>query len=420
METKFEFKATGGELFKALLGGLLLSGLTFGIYYPWFMVRFQKLLLERTEVQVGDRPLALTTTATGGALFKEVLITYLLTMVTFGVYLPWGVVRLMRFWQAHTVAQGTGVEYHLKTELTGGQVFKAGLVGYLLTAITFGIYGPWLLVKLAALFLDHTRVEENGQPSGQLHFRGTGGALFKTALVGGLLTMVTFGIYAFWFQVKILRYWAEGTELSLGEERYRADYQGQGLELLKIGLLGYWLTGLTLGIYGFWFVAKLLRYQAAHFRVIPLEPASAAANVELPVRQSAVPTALVRAQPLAPAFTAPNAVAVERGTTTLPDPVVPAPSKAPAPARVLSVRPAAVIAPARKASVPRALPAPRPAASLATGDRRAAWAKAFLPLEAPAIVGEDAQATMPHSMSLEQLAEVWTDSAEPLAPRSLN
>lgn len=413
MQTKFEFKATGGELFKSLVGGLLLTGVTMGLYYPWFLVRFQKLLLERTDLEVGEQRLRLTNTATGGALFKELIIVYLLSMVTFGIYLPWGLVRLQRFQQEHTIAEGEGVIYRLRTHLTGGELFKAGFVAYLLTMITFGIYAPWMMVKMLSLFVGRTQLEENGQPIGAFSFRSTGGELFKTFIVGYLLTMITLGIYGFWFQVKLTQFFARGTELTIAERRFRADYQGQGLELLKIGLLGYWLTMMTLGIYGFWFLAKLLRYQAAHFSFAPVEaeqlevarPVAARPEVRsIPsaVPQAKVPTALVRAQPVLP----------------LADPVVPVPS-----ARVISSQPTPRPTPARPLSVPRALPAPKAVASMtAGGDRRAPWAKAFLPAETSGAVAtnDDSQATIPASMSLDRLAEVWTDSAEPLAPRSMN
>lgn len=412
MLTKFEFKATGGELFKSLVGGLLLTGVTMGLYYPWFLVRFQKLLLELTDLEVGEQRLRLTHTATGGALFKELIIVYLLSMVTLGIYLPWGLMRLQRFQQEHTIAEGEGVTYRLRTQLTGGELFKAGLVAYLLTMITFGIYAPWMMVKMLGLFLGRTQLEENGQPIGTFAFRSTGGELFKTFIVGYLLTMITLGIYGFWFQVKMTQFFARGTELTIAERRFRADYQGQGLELLKIGLLGYWLTMMTLGIYGFWFLAKLLRYQAAHFSFAPVEAepmplAQPQHQPELratptPVPQAKVPTALVRAQPVLP----------------LVDPVVPVPS-----ARVISSQPTPRPTKPRPLSVPRALPAPKTVAPIAAGqDRRAAWAKAFLPAEATLAMAQsdDSQATIPASMSLDRMAEVWTDSAEPLAPRSLN
>lgn len=408
MQTKFEFKATGGELFKSLVGGLLLTGVTMGLYYPWFLVRFQKLLLERTDLEVGDQRLRLTNTATGGALFKELIIVYLLTMVTFGIYLPWGLMRLQRFQQEHTIAEGEGVIYRLRTHLTGGELFKAGFVAYLLTMITFGIYAPWMMVKMLSLFVGRTQLEENGQPIGAFAFRSTGGELFKTFIVGYLLTMITLGIYGFWFQVKLTQFFARGTELTIAERRFRADYQGQGLDLLKIGLLGYWLTMMTFGIYGFWFLAKLLRYQASHFSFAPVEaeplelvrPEVRSSSSAVP--QAKVSTALVRAQPVLP----------------FADPVVPVPS-----ARVISSQPTPRPTPARPLSVPRALPAPKAVAIVAAGDdRRAPWAKAFLPAETSAVVAanDDSQATIPASMSLDRLAEVWTDSAEPLAPRSMN
>src|SRR5258708_1981601 len=99
METKFEFKGTGGELFKQLFVGMLLTSITFGIYFPWFLVAMHKMILEKTTVRVGDRVLRLTFKGTGGQLFKHIFLGYMFTMWTFGIYLPWLIVRLLKFQQ---------------------------------------------------------------------------------------------------------------------------------------------------------------------------------------------------------------------------------------------------------------------------------------------------------------------------------
>ena len=63
----------------------------------------------------------------------------------------------------------------------------------------------WFQVKLFKFFAGNTRVQLHGR-SFAGDFTGTGGEYFVINLVGGLLTMITFGIYVFWFIAKLLRF----------------------------------------------------------------------------------------------------------------------------------------------------------------------------------------------------------------------
>ena len=75
----------------------------------------------------------------GGAtvLFGDILVVSLLSMITFGIYIPWGYVRLRSKILDHTYLR----DQHLSFEGTGGQLFGIWLKAMLLTVITFGIYG---------------------------------------------------------------------------------------------------------------------------------------------------------------------------------------------------------------------------------------------------------------------------------------
>ena len=88
---------------------------------------------------------------------------------------------------------------------TGGELFVTFLVGYLLTMITFGIYMPWFICKLANFLMANTTLGPTKRGELRLEFSGTGGELFVTFLVGYLLTMITFGIYAPWFVSKLIK-----------------------------------------------------------------------------------------------------------------------------------------------------------------------------------------------------------------------
>jgi uncharacterized membrane protein YjgN (DUF898 family) len=263
MEAKLEFTGTGGELFGKLIVGALLTMLTLGIYTPWFMVSFNQYLYSKTRI-IGTRrgDIQLEFTGTGGELFKVGLIGLLLTALTLGIYGPWFLVNLVKFYEDNSTGRAAdGTHFALRSTMTGGELFKATFVGYLLTVLTLGIYGAWFICSLYRLYSEKTELLENGQAVGKLDFVGQGGDLFVTLLVGNLLTMLTFGIYAPWMQVKLMKFYAINSRVSIHGQVYSGDFLGTGGDYFIINLVGGLLTSLTLGIYLFWYMANLFRFQ---------------------------------------------------------------------------------------------------------------------------------------------------------------
>src|SRR5215475_8491860 len=111
-------------------------------------------------------------------------------------------------------------------------------------------------------------------------FHGSGGTLFGIHVVNALLILVTLGIYYFWAKTRVRRYLASQAEMELdrfayhgtakelllgtlkavvGARRYRLSrtswrgirfsFRGQVWDLVKIFIIGSFLTGLTLGLY---------------------------------------------------------------------------------------------------------------------------------------------------------------------------
>ena len=201
------FQGTGGELFVTYLVGMLLTSITFGIYMAWFQCKLVNFMLSNMTLGPTRRgDLRLEFTGKGGELFVTLLVGNLLTAITFGIYMSWYVVKLIKFFNNNTTATAQdGTRYRLNFEGTGGELFVTFLVGGLLTSITFGIYFSWFICKLRKVMYQRTSILENEQPVGNLDFEGKGGALFMTMFVGMLLTMITFTIYRFWFEVKLAK-----------------------------------------------------------------------------------------------------------------------------------------------------------------------------------------------------------------------
>jgi uncharacterized membrane protein YjgN (DUF898 family) len=256
------FQGTGGELFVTFLVGYLLTAITFGIYAPWFYCKMMNFELSNTTLGPTRRgDLRLEFTGKGGELFVTFLVGYLLTALTAGIYGAWFMCKLIKFFNNNTTATAQdGTRYRFNFEGTGGELFVTVLVGTLLTAITFYIYLPWYICKMRKLIYTRTAILENEQPVGNLDFEGTGGALFGAAFVGALLTGITFGIYMPWFQVKMKKFYAENTRVHYQGRVFSGAFNGTGGEFFVTFLVGYLLTMVTFGIYMPWFIIKLWKF----------------------------------------------------------------------------------------------------------------------------------------------------------------
>lgn len=271
MEKRFEFHGTGGGLFVKYLVGILLTMITFGIYGAWFCVSLTKYIAENTRLAgTAKGTLKLDFKGTGGQLFVINLVGGLLTLITFGIYGSWWMAKAMRYFSENTEARGDdGTVYSLRFNGTGGTLFATFFVGMLLTMITFGIYFSWFACKAMKVVVSNTEILQGGQPYGALDFNGTGGSLFVTALVGVLLTSITFGIYYSWFQVKLFRFFSAGTRATVGGETFAGDFTGTGGEFFVLNLVGTLLTIITIGIYGAWYMCKIIAFRLGNTRFLP-------------------------------------------------------------------------------------------------------------------------------------------------------
>ena len=160
MQIRASFHGTGGELFGKMFVGMLLCGITAGIYLPWFIVGLQRYISDNTVVHGTPRgDIRVQFTGTGGELFKIGFIGAILTGLTAGIYGFWLMAGITRFYTDHTAGTANdGTAYRLRFTGTGGQIFGALIVGAILCGITFGIYMPWYICRLSRLFADETQL----------------------------------------------------------------------------------------------------------------------------------------------------------------------------------------------------------------------------------------------------------------------
>ena len=206
----------------------------------------------------------------GGKYFGILIVNFLLTIVTVGLYYPWARAKNLQYLYGETEFAGSRFTFHG----TGKEMFKGFIKAILLIGALLIIYQASIFSKNSMIMLAGTlvyflgiltiiplaihgglryRMSRTSWRGIHFGYRGNLRELFTLCFKGTLLTIFTLGIYASWFQCDLRRY-LEGN-VRLGNVRF--SFEGEGKELFFITLKGFILTILTLGIYSFWFGRNL-------------------------------------------------------------------------------------------------------------------------------------------------------------------
>jgi uncharacterized membrane protein YjgN (DUF898 family) len=180
-------------------------------------------------------------------------------MMLVGMLIMYGVIfvgslllqnKMFEFRADNTVIDGQRCKY----VGTAGGMLKAMFVPLLLTSLTGGIYAPWMICKLWSWIDENTEV--NGQ-RGRLTFTGDGGTLLGKFILGYILTACTMGIYGPWFANDIFAFHWENTKIDNRGFTFRKDPGGFfGTYLLTMILI--YCTG---GIYAPWGVCNIWKWE---------------------------------------------------------------------------------------------------------------------------------------------------------------
>ena len=279
----FSYNGDGWELFKITLVNSLLSALTLGFYYPWAKAKLLSYHYSETEF-IGSR---FSFHGTGKEMFKgfikailifggiiggmiavnllmqnaiingESVIAYML--IYFGLYflflalIPLAIVGSAKYRAARSSFRGIHFKY-IGTKKTMIGIF---LKGIFLSIITFGIYAHWFQANIFRELAKNTRL-------GNIKFRfdGSGGDLFALRLVDGLLMGITFGIYAFKHQSNLHQYYFNNLKLEQGELRGTLEAETTGMGYFKLIFINGLIVIFTLGLGTPWALIRHMKYIA--------------------------------------------------------------------------------------------------------------------------------------------------------------
>lgn len=268
---RFRFHGEGLSFFLIFLKNILLTLLTLGVYLAWAKTQRRGYVWQNLEFH-GQR---LGYTGTGWELFKgylRLLLGYALFLglpFVAGRILPWlqtalqtglgfGLAVLIPFliyWSRAFLYSRTtwrGIRFGLSPGAP--QYAKEFLIGYFLVFVTFGLYLPVMANRLHLVLTNNTRFG-----SLKLAYTGSDARVFWLAVRGFVLSMLTLGLYYFWYRAQLLRFRAAHTRV--GDDAWaRLDVSGAGL--LKLWLLNVLVTTLTLGLAFPWVAMYSIRYMA--------------------------------------------------------------------------------------------------------------------------------------------------------------
>ena len=187
---------------------------------------------------------------TGGGLFKIMLVNWILTILTIGIYSFWGKTKVRRYLCEQSSFAGDRFHYHG----TGGELLKGALIfGGMFGLFNLGLYtieqtwglqaraigeitGALLIVLLLPMIMVGAfryRLSRTAWRGIRFSFRGTRkGALWL--YIKGIVLMI-FTLYLYWpyFIVNIQKFWRNGAYF--GSQPFK--YDGKGGDLFKAFLL---------------------------------------------------------------------------------------------------------------------------------------------------------------------------------------
>ena len=293
-ERRLFFHGSGGSLFGIQIVNVFRTLITLGIYHFWGKVRVRSYLFSGSEFD-GDR---FAYHGTGkelliGSLTAVLVLGALFALMNASPYLPGGApTRIAAFATAYgllllfiPVAIVGARRYRLsriswrniRFSFRGrvADFFKIFAGGGLLTLVTLGLYYPIYATKQHAFLVAHSYFGDR-----PFAFDGRGQDLFGSYLLGLVLLLPTLGLSWLWFLARKQRYLWDHT--SFESARFRCTVTGGRLARLYTGNL--FLLVLTLGLALAWVRIRNVRFAFAYLTLRgSLDPAA--------IRQDAQPAA---------------------------------------------------------------------------------------------------------------------------------
>ncbi len=278
---KFNYFGSGSEFALIYFKNLILTFITFGLYYPWAKVEKLNYHYQSTELE-GSR---FAFHATGREVFRGFIKIYLMIIVLYAFLLyalqtedhvmtvigilvfylffilimPFAIHGAMRYRSSRSSWKGI----HFKYTGNRKEFFLLYLKGLFLTIITIGIYGAWFQVDMRKYIMSHLKFGNL-----KFDFKGDGGSLFWINLKFILLVYLTLGIYTFWYYKNLYKFYTENTTLRQDDKTINFKFNVQTGDIFSLLVVNFLLIIFTLGLATPWVIVRTISFL---FRFIEIE-----------------------------------------------------------------------------------------------------------------------------------------------------
>ncbi len=144
---RFSFRGRPKEFLRLYVPGLILSVLTFWIYYPYFHNNMRKYLVENSYY--GNEKFEFD--GEGTDIVKNFIIAIILSIFTLGIYWFWFSAWRYRYYWSHTHFKGAT----FRSTVQGTELFTLKLGNLLIYLFTLGLGWPWVSVRNINFVLDN-------------------------------------------------------------------------------------------------------------------------------------------------------------------------------------------------------------------------------------------------------------------------
>ncbi len=278
MENKNElsFHGNGSKYFGIIIVNMLLMIITLGLYYPW--AKSDKLKYLYGEAEFNGSRFAFH--GTGKEIFKGFLKLMVFMILIYGIIIaftfmgkpmlgvliaylgifaivPLAIHGSLKYRMSRTSWRGIHFGYRGDLKELNKLFFK----NLLLTIIKFGIYGSWMAMKLRNYTLSNVRF-------GNVKIRreAAGSEYFFMNLRGYLLSIITLGIYSFWWINESFEFYVDHLSIDQNEKSTKLKATTTGGGFFKVMVSNFFLVAFTLGFASAWAELRLYRYIFANIK----------------------------------------------------------------------------------------------------------------------------------------------------------
>lgn len=216
------------------------------------------------ELNTTEQHYELKFNGTGGKLFSVLIVNWILTAITFGLYYPWAKANKLKYLYESTTFNNDEFEFRG----TGREMF----IGFIKAIVLFGIIGfvvysliesGMILAGILTFYLSFLaivplaihgsyryRLSRSSWRGIRFRYDGNRNIFILNFFRDLFFTIISLGVYGAWFTVNVRSYLIGKIRLGNLHLRYEAD----GLRYFIINFRGYLLTLITFGIYSFWWI----------------------------------------------------------------------------------------------------------------------------------------------------------------------